>query len=226
MASPPRVCVTCGKPTRRNIVKGLEASTECDTCYDIRAGADIECPFCGETKHVRRSVIREAKKKGDEPCCSKSCANARAIQRQRDAGVLTSRTDEEVEEYNRAYYLAHRDHIISHVRTWQEEHPELTASYKAKTRDRLRSDPEYYAMEKTMSVLSRHGLSRAEFDAMVIAQSGLCSICGAQLIRPCIDHCHAEGHIRGLLCGHCNTGLGMFKDDPVLLQRAIDYLLR
>ncbi len=29
-----------------------------------------------------------------------------------------------------------------------------------------------------------------------------------------------------MLCGHCNTGLGMFKDNPDLLEKAIFYLNR
>lgn len=38
------------------------------------------------------------------------------------------------------------------------------------------------------------------------------------------DHCHAKGKGRDWICDSCNTGLGRFKDDPVILQRAIDYL--
>ena len=39
-----------------------------------------------------------------------------------------------------------------------------------------------------------------------------------------IDHCHKTGKVRGLLCKHCNHGLGKFKDDVNLLKIAIDYL--
>jgi hypothetical protein len=39
-----------------------------------------------------------------------------------------------------------------------------------------------------------------------------------------IDHCHATGKVRGILCGHCNKGLGHFKDDPELMTKAIKYL--
>jgi len=39
-----------------------------------------------------------------------------------------------------------------------------------------------------------------------------------------IDHCHEKGHVRGLLCYHCNIGLGHFKDNTLWLQRAIEYL--
>lgn len=70
-----------------------------------------------------------------------------------------------------------------------------------------------------------HRITVEEFDAMIVAQSGLCAICSTQLVEPCIDHCHTRGHVRGVLCWHCNVGLGWFKDDPDLLRRAIAYLL-
>ena len=50
-----------------------------------------------------------------------------------------------------------------------------------------------------------------------------CVICGADgpLV---VDHCHITGEIRGMLCNHCNRGLGHFRDDPMLLEFAAEYL--
>lgn len=50
-----------------------------------------------------------------------------------------------------------------------------------------------------------------------------CLICGS-VHRLHIDHCHKTGKVRGLLCSNCNTGLGMFRDSPMLLNRASEYL--
>lgn len=39
-----------------------------------------------------------------------------------------------------------------------------------------------------------------------------------------IDHNHATGKVRGLLCDLCNLGLGRFQDNPEMLTKAIEYL--
>jgi hypothetical protein len=51
-----------------------------------------------------------------------------------------------------------------------------------------------------------------------------CVICGSEedLV---VDHCHNTNTIRGMLCNHCNRGLGHFRDDPELLEFARIYLL-
>ena len=71
-------------------------------------------------------------------------------------------------------------------------------------------------------------LTVEEYDAMLQEQSLGCAICGAESnkngSRLCVDHCHTNGHIRGILCHSCNTSLGGFNDDVELLQNAIDYL--
>ena len=40
-----------------------------------------------------------------------------------------------------------------------------------------------------------------------------------------LDHDHVSGAYRDHLCSRCNIGLGKFKDDPILLAKAIEYLL-
>ena len=50
-----------------------------------------------------------------------------------------------------------------------------------------------------------------------------CIICGADE-KLVVDHDHTTGALRGMLCNHCNRGLGHFRDDPMLLEFAAQYL--
>lgn len=53
-----------------------------------------------------------------------------------------------------------------------------------------------------------------------------CAICDAHLRGKSIvmDHCHASGETREVLCRQCNVGLGMFRDNPELIEHAARYL--
>jgi Recombination endonuclease VII len=71
----------------------------------------------------------------------------------------------------------------------------------------------------------------SEYNKMFEEQKGVCAICSKpETSSKCtylsIDHDHSTMKIRGLLCVSCNRGLGMFWDNPELLQNAINYLNR
>ena len=81
---------------------------------------------------------------------------------------------------------------------------------------------------------SRYGITYEEFCQMHFDQCEMCAVCGCHIgiiksdggpPTAHVDHDHETGKIRGLLCGNCNLGLGMFKDDKEILNDAIDYLL-
>lgn len=76
--------------------------------------------------------------------------------------------------------------------------------------------------------LKGFGLSAEEHRAMVKSQQGRCAICKNKPTKKMlsIDHCHATGRVRGLLCSDCNGGIGLLGDDPVRLESAKQYLLR
>ena len=61
--------------------------------------------------------------------------------------------------------------------------------------------------------------------ALVEKQGGLCAICRC---KPAIqvDHDHASGQVRGVLCDGCNGVLSAFRESEELLLRAIAYLER
>jgi 5-methylcytosine-specific restriction endonuclease McrA len=51
-----------------------------------------------------------------------------------------------------------------------------------------------------------------------------CQICGSTA-NLCVDHSHSKQYVRGVICHNCNVGLGHFKDDPALLESAIEYVI-
>jgi len=72
-----------------------------------------------------------------------------------------------------------------------------------------------------------YGITAEQRDQLIAAQDGRCAICQEKpesLLH--VDHDHSSGAIRGMLCGRCNTGIGLFKDDPERLAKAIRYLER
>lgn len=78
------------------------------------------------------------------------------------------------------------------------------------------------AVEKTFD------LAPGEYDALMKRQGGRCAICKClpKSKRFAVDHDHDTGVVRGLLCSRCNhDGLGAFHDSPLLLWRAVAYLL-
>ena len=74
----------------------------------------------------------------------------------------------------------------------------------------------------------RTGCSYKQYENMLHSQKGSCAICKtnvSDLSRAlAVDHCHATGNIRELLCIKCNVGLGNFNDDIELMKKAIKYL--
>ena len=73
---------------------------------------------------------------------------------------------------------------------------------------------------------ARRGITPEELIQACERQGGVCPICtqDIDLQNSAIDHNHRTNTFRGVLCRQCNRALGMFKDSPTILQRAVDYL--
>lgn len=84
-----------------------------------------------------------------------------------------------------------------------------------------------YRWDKHIS--KTYGVSVEQFELM---SAGGCNICGTKEVKNWkrtklyIDHDHVTGTVRGVLCDHCNRGLGCFHDDIEKLAKAISYLTR
>ncbi|MDZ4345072.1 MAG: endonuclease VII domain-containing protein [Candidatus Binatia bacterium] len=78
-----------------------------------------------------------------------------------------------------------------------------------------------------------YGIGLQDYKAILLQQGGVCAVCkNAETARKtngelkwlAVDHCHATGKIRGLLCERCNHAIGYLNDNVVTLRAAALYL--
>jgi Recombination endonuclease VII len=132
------------------------------------------------------------------------------------------------------------------MKVWREENKERIAQYQKEWRARNAASVSEYqkayqvvykdkddVMFKTWkrNLFRNYGMTPECFNALWQQQSGLCDVCKAPMLpkgrtsdAACVDHNHATGEVRGLLCRGCNHGIGCLKDSPKVLQQAIEYL--
>ena len=106
---------------------------------------------------------------------------------------------------------AARDKKIKKKKEWHEAHKE-----------------EVRFQRWQWSIKRRYGLTADEYYKIFNKQGGRCAICGRNQsglkVKLMVDHDHATGRVRGLLCGDCNRMIGMFHDLSRLLAKAAYYL--
>jgi hypothetical protein len=119
-------------------------------------------------------------------------------------------------EQRREYYRKNKERINAYARAWKKKNPE-----KAKAAGRR---------SERKRKLKRYGLTPETYEQMFQEQNNKCAIClgdNSSSKRDWhIDHCHETGVVRGILCHHCNIGLGQFRDNVEHLKNAIAYLER
>lgn len=82
---------------------------------------------------------------------------------------------------------------------------------------------------KSNRLLRHLGITLEDYELLMSAHDGKCDICGTTEPGGAhgtfnLDHCHATGVLRGVLCRRCNTSIGQFEDRVDLLQAAIEYI--
>lgn len=113
---------------------------------------------------------------------------------------------------------------------------ELTPHQRARKQERERlwrtRNERFRSKARRYYVKRLYGLEPEKYDKMLELQGSVCAICkcrqggSGRAKSLAVDHDHGTGVVRGLLCGNCNRGVGMFKDSPGLLLRAANYLER
>jgi hypothetical protein len=104
-------------------------------------------------------------------------------------------------------------------------HSENVRQWRLKNPERVKQNRERYKLTAINRKRSQdYGISPEQYKQMLHNQNGMCAICGMTNEKLVIDHCHETGHVRGLLCHKCNSGIGMLGDDIEILKCAIWYL--
>ena len=86
---------------------------------------------------------------------------------------------------------------------------------------------QYKDRDRNWRLKTMYGITLEDFNLMFNLQNKVCKLCGSDKSDKnnfVVDHCHKTGKIRGILCSYCNRALGMFKDDPEILTKAIRYI--
>ena len=115
-------------------------------------------------------------------------------------------------------------------KNWKKYYGENKNKRVEKSKKEYRNNPE---RAKDKRLLRKYGISLRQYKRWELKQGGCCAICKKEGIHRnqfgkrkqlVVDHDHATGKVRGLLCSSCNLLLGQAKNDTMILQKAISYL--
>lgn len=95
--------------------------------------------------------------------------------------------------------------------------------------EKLLQTPEGRRTYLSYRLKCKYGITADDYERMLEEQSYVCAICEREPANSTglfVDHCHATGRIRGLLCAACNLVLGRWEDNPLCAENALAYLLK
>jgi len=125
-------------------------------------------------------------------------------------------------EYNRRWRSKNKSHCRERGALWRKNNPDKVRACSKKWKDNNQNKLRVYWWRKCGIVFTVKS-----YDEMYAVQNGLCAIClkpEKERAHLSVDHNHATGEIRGLLCHRCNLMLGSAQDSPFVLKNAVKYL--
>jgi myo-inositol-hexaphosphate 3-phosphohydrolase len=157
-------------------------------------------------------------------------------------------TKEERKIYSRKWYDNHKEYLKEKSKKYKLEHKKRTSETNKQWYERNKAERKKYRLEhknrmkiynkkyvRDWGLQRKYGISRDEYNKLSIEQNNVCLIClkpetrkraNGQIDSLSVDHDHQTNKVRGLLCHRCNVSIGLFMDDPILLERARDYLIK
>lgn len=117
------------------------------------------------------------------------------------------------------------------AKNWDAKHPGKRMEHVRAWVSKNAARHEETRLDWTMR--NKYMITLKERNALEEKQQSLCAICSlleerklktGRVKRLSVDHNHATGKIRELLCDRCNTALGGFRECIPILESAIAYL--
>jgi hypothetical protein len=126
-------------------------------------------------------------------------------------------------ENNKRYKANHPERVKEQRRVWAVTHKEDRRKYREANKEKMNKQSKewYYAHKEEL-----YGITKDIYNDMLEKQDYRCAICGVSfaVMKPCIDHDHTTGRVRGILCHKCNRGIGFLDDNPGLLRLAAKFV--
>lgn len=160
-----------------------------------------QCVKCMAVKPISEYHVRSSEKDGLAYYC-KACTTAISLEyRSRPENVIAAK---------------------ERARRWREANPERARATHDAWVERNRE--RYNAANAHRRRKYRYGITREQYLKLIGDCGGRCEICKEESDDLVVDHCHASGKVRGMLCRQCNAGLGHFDESPEHIRKAITYL--
>jgi hypothetical protein len=158
---------------------------------------------------------------------------------------------EQERNYGRNWRAANQERVRTNRKRYSEKNREkirlATAAWIAANPERRREYGKQYRADNVVRIAARrkqhhasnrtriaednlrrkYGMTLAQKSALLQTQNGCCAICASDRAGGkgwVVDHDHATGKVRGVLCGKCNVALGLLRDSVDTLTAAIAYL--
>lgn len=136
--------------------------------------------------------------------------------------------------YRKVYYATHREQVLASARAYYRSHHDTVRAYQNEYarahNNRVRAYSATHREEaRARKLMGKYKMTLEAFNELLAKQGGGCASCGSldfNRAKPVVDHDHATGLVRGILCNDCNLAAGRLADDPVRARKLADYLER
>lgn len=128
---------------------------------------------------------------------------------------------------NKTWLDANRDKRRAYEKKRRTENADERRAYDARYHREARAKDPLYARRRAL--WHNYKVTLDDYNALLTAQGGHCAMCPSLPETQYhgvlhVDHDHDTGRVRGLLCHHCNTAIGLLREDAAAAVRMAEYL--